>query len=102
MQVPHEGSVGASFWLAVQLDATGKACMHDLVSRGTICVHCMQVASIGWSSVFYIFGSLGVLWFAFWVQNASSSPVGDSLVSETEAEYIIENTCDQVCHYRHV
>jgi hypothetical protein len=76
--------------------------MHDLVSHGTICVHCMQVASIGWSSVFYIFGSLGVLWFAFWVQNASSSPVGDSLVSETEAEYIIENTCDQVCHCRHV
>ena len=55
------------------------------------------MASIGWSSVFYIFGSLGVLWFAFWVQNASSSPVGDSLVSEAESEYIIENTCDQVC-----
>jgi hypothetical protein len=55
-----------------------------------------QVASIGWSSVFYIFGSLGVLWFAFWAQNASSSPVNDSLVSESESAYIIENTCDQV------
>jgi hypothetical protein len=76
--------------------------MHDLVLNITGRAHCMQVASIGWSSVFYIFGSLGVLWFAFWVQNASSSPVGDSLVSETEAEYIIDNTCDQVCHCRHV
>ena len=75
--------------------------MDDLVLHLTRCICCMQVASIGWSSVFYIFGSLGVLWFAFWVQNASSSPVGDSLVSEAESEYIIENTCDQVCHCRH-
>lgn len=47
--------------------------------------------------MFYIFGSLGVLWFAFWVQNASSGPLEDSAVSETESAYILENTCDQVC-----
>lgn len=54
------------------------------------------MSSIGWSSVFYIFGSLGVLWFAFWVQNASSGPTEDTIVSEEEKSLIVENTCDQV------
>jgi len=55
-----------------------------------------MIASLGWSSVFYIFGSLGVAWFAFWVQNASSGPIGDKEVSPEEEDYIVANTCDQV------
>ena len=54
--------------------------------------------AFGWASVFYIFGSLGVVWFALWLSKASSGPVSDDRVSEKEREYIIANTCEQVRH----
>lgn len=50
----------------------------------------------GWASVFYIFGSLGVVWFVLWLRKAASGPVSDTRVSEKEREYIVANTCEQV------
>ena len=59
-------------------------------------VQCRQVHAFGWASVFYIFGSLGVVWFVLWLRKASSGPVSDTRVSEKEREYIVANTCEQV------
>ena len=55
-----------------------------------------QVHAFGWASVFYIFGSMGVIWFALWFRKAASGPVNDPRVSEKEREYIVANTCEQV------
>ena len=58
-----------------------------------------QVHAFGWASVFYIFGSLGVVWFALWLRKAASGPLSDDRVSEREREYIVANTCEQVRVY---
>jgi MFS family permease len=55
-----------------------------------------MIAGWGWPSVFYIFGTLGVGWFAFWLQTAASSPNVDRFISDEERAYIVKNTCDQV------
>ena len=55
-----------------------------------------MIHSFGWTSVFYIFGSMGVFWFILWLQKAASGPTNDPLVSEKEKAYIVANTCDQV------
>ena len=47
--------------------------------------------------MFYIFGSLGVVWFALWFRKAASGPTNDPRVSDKEREYIVANTCEQVC-----
>ncbi len=46
--------------------------------------------------MFYIFGSMGVIWFALWFRKAASGPVNDPRVSDKEREYIVANTCEQV------
>jgi MFS family permease len=50
------------------------------------------IASHGWPSVFYIFGSLGVLWWAVWSFAASSTPSEAQDISKEEADYIRNNT----------
>jgi len=52
------------------------------------------IESFGWPSVFYIFGSLGTVWFAFWMLKAASNPSTDKVISKPEAAYIAENTAD--------
>ena len=54
------------------------------------------IAMWGWASVFGIFGSLGVLWFAAWLRSAASSPVDDPKLTAAEEKYIVANTCPQV------
>lgn len=52
---------------------------------------------LGWPSVFYIFGSMGVAWFLWWNRKASSTPYDDPLISSEEEKYIIDNSmarCD--------
>eukprot|EP00889_Picochlorum_renovo_P000671 jgi/Picre1/27701/NNA_000665.t1 len=50
---------------------------------------------LGWPSVFYIFGSIGVAWFIWWVKRASSDPREDSLISTKERAYIVENSVEK-------
>jgi ACS family sodium-dependent inorganic phosphate cotransporter len=45
-----------------------------------------------WPSVFWSFGSLGVVWCAFWVVNAGSSPRDDKRITEAERRYVLANT----------
>jgi ACS family sodium-dependent inorganic phosphate cotransporter-like MFS transporter 5 len=42
----------------------------------------------GWPSVFYVFGSVGVVWFIFWVLLAHSTPADHPRISSDERNYI--------------
>jgi len=43
----------------------------------------------GWPSIFYVFGSIGVLWFVLWIWFVSDSPSQHPRISEEEKKYII-------------
>ncbi|KAG4066526.1 hypothetical protein HA402_007162 [Bradysia odoriphaga] len=47
--------------------------------------------SLGWESVFYIFGGLGVLWHIVWIIVVRSAPNKDRFISDDELQYI-QNT----------
>lgn len=42
----------------------------------------------GWPSIFYVFGSLGVIWFIAWMMLTASSPAEHPRISEAERNYI--------------
>ncbi|KAG4067231.1 hypothetical protein HA402_000222 [Bradysia odoriphaga] len=44
--------------------------------------------SLGWESVFYVFGSLGILWHIVWIVVVRSSPDKDRFISNDELVYI--------------
>uniref|UniRef100_A0A5B7C0L1 Major facilitator superfamily (MFS) profile domain-containing protein n=1 Tax=Davidia involucrata TaxID=16924 RepID=A0A5B7C0L1_DAVIN len=47
------------------------------------------IHKFGWSSVFYLFGSLGSIWFAVWLSKAHSSPKEDPELSAEEKRHIL-------------
>lgn len=47
---------------------------------------------IGWPPVFYMFGSLGIVWYVFWQRRAQDSPAKDASMSDTERDYVVANT----------
>lgn len=47
------------------------------------------IHKFGWPSVFYAFGSLGSIWFAFWQRKAHSSPKEDPELSSDEKRIIL-------------
>uniref|UniRef100_A0A7S3VMN6 Major facilitator superfamily (MFS) profile domain-containing protein n=1 Tax=Dunaliella tertiolecta TaxID=3047 RepID=A0A7S3VMN6_DUNTE len=51
-----------------------------------------MIVSMGWPSLFHIFGSLGIIWFFAWQLKSSSSPEEDNKVSGEEREYVMANT----------
>ncbi|KAK9818150.1 hypothetical protein WJX72_007863 [[Myrmecia] bisecta] len=53
------------------------------------------ISWLGWPSVFYIFGSLGVGWYLLWQANAASGPNEDTKITEAERKYIVGNTVSQ-------
>ncbi len=42
------------------------------------------IQALGWPSVFYIFGSLGIVWFIVWRNRAASTPSEDPELSAPE------------------
>ncbi|KAG5678081.1 hypothetical protein PVAND_007783 [Polypedilum vanderplanki] len=44
---------------------------------------------IGWQSVFYIFGTIGIVWLIMWILIVKASPEADSRISKIERDYII-------------
>ncbi|XP_015837364.1 vesicular glutamate transporter 3 [Tribolium castaneum] len=44
--------------------------------------------ALGWPSIFYFFGSLGLIWFVIWWVVVAESPAEDSRISKEELEYI--------------
>ncbi|KAF6211448.1 hypothetical protein GE061_011960 [Apolygus lucorum] len=43
---------------------------------------------LGWPSIFYVFGLMGLLWTAVWMYIVRDSPSDDTKISEQEKEYI--------------
>ncbi|KAM5172601.1 vesicular glutamate transporter 3 [Mantella aurantiaca] len=46
------------------------------------------VQYIGWSSVFYIYGMFGIIWYIFWLLHATESPAAHPFISSEERSYI--------------
>ncbi|KAG1672686.1 Vesicular glutamate transporter 1 [Nymphon striatum] len=44
----------------------------------------------GWNTVYYIYGSFGVLWYILWVFVSSESPEDHPFITEKERAYIIQ------------
>ncbi|KAL6179715.1 hypothetical protein ACLB2K_046387 [Fragaria x ananassa] len=47
------------------------------------------IHQFGWPSVFYSFGSLGIVWFAVWLSKAYSSPAEDPELRPEEKKLIL-------------
>ncbi|KAL2725286.1 vesicular glutamate transporter 22 isoform X3 [Vespula squamosa] len=43
---------------------------------------------LGWSSVFYVFGAVGLIWFVTWWILVKDNPADDPRISQAELEYI--------------
>ena len=64
-------------------------------------------SSIGWPSIFYVFGAMGILWVVFWVFLGADRPGTHKFISEEEQEYIETNlgskvSTDTVCGCSHL
>ncbi|XP_028672133.2 vesicular glutamate transporter 3 [Erpetoichthys calabaricus] len=46
------------------------------------------VQYIGWSSVFYVYGGFGMIWYIFWLLHAYKSPAVHPTITEEERTYI--------------
>ncbi|XP_069811555.1 vesicular glutamate transporter 3 isoform X1 [Dendropsophus ebraccatus] len=46
------------------------------------------VQYIGWSSVFYIYGFFGMIWYIFWLLHATESPAAHPSITAEERSYI--------------
>lgn len=47
--------------------------------------------TLGWESVFYIFGCVGLVWFAIWIVIVKRSPQEDKRMTEIERNYIMKS-----------
>uniref|UniRef100_A0A8C6UWA9 Solute carrier family 17 member 6a n=1 Tax=Neogobius melanostomus TaxID=47308 RepID=A0A8C6UWA9_9GOBI len=45
----------------------------------------------GWSSVFYVYGSFGIVWYMFWILVSYESPAEHPTITEEEKRYIEES-----------
>ena len=54
----------------------------------TIIITVITGQYVGWESVFYVFGSLGVLWFLAWSLLVFDGPDKHPRISHDEREYL--------------
>jgi MFS family permease len=64
-------------------------------------------SSIGWPSIFYIFGAVGILWVVLWVFLGADRPGTHKFISKEEQAYIEANlgsivSTDTVCGNSHL
>lgn len=45
----------------------------------------------GWESIFYVFGTIGCIWFVSWILIVKKSPQQDPFISEEEKKYIVHS-----------
>ncbi|CAG0885884.1 unnamed protein product [Darwinula stevensoni] len=51
----------------------------------------IMASDLGWESVFYIQGSLGVIWYLLWLLLVTDEPTTHRLISDDEKEYICKS-----------
>ncbi|KAK9852346.1 hypothetical protein WJX84_006822 [Apatococcus fuscideae] len=84
-----------SRWVPVQERSRSLSLVYSGMYTGSmagLAASPQMVKSLGWPSVFYIFGSLGLVWSFFWQRSATSSPHDDMRMSDAERKYVTENT----------
>lgn len=85
-------------WIPVRERSRSLALVYSGMYTGSIvglAASPQLIASLGWPSVFYIFGSLGLAWFVLWSVKASSGPTEDTRITKDERAYILANTATQ-------
>lgn len=50
---------------------------------------------VGWRSVFYIFGTLGLVWYFVWLRVIKETPEKDKKITEVEKRLILDSIGDQ-------
>ncbi len=49
---------------------------------------------LNWRWVFYIYGVIGLLWYAIWLMFVSDTPAEHKFISEKEKKYLMETVTD--------
>ena len=91
-------------WVPVKERSRSLALVYSGMYSGSILglalsPHMVEV--LKWPSVFYIFGSLGVVWYLVWQAKAASSPAADPAISKDERAYIetdVSHRCAFLLH----
>jgi MFS family permease len=52
--------------------------------------------SYGWSSIFYVFGGIGIIWCVVWILIVRRTPELDRWITKKEKEYILNNVSPNV------
>ncbi|XP_019190403.1 PREDICTED: ascorbate transporter, chloroplastic [Ipomoea nil] len=81
-----------SKWIPVSERSRSLALVYSGMYLGSVtglAVSPILIQKFGWPSVFYSFGSLGSIWFAFWLSKAYSSPKEDPGLSMSEKKLIM-------------
>lgn len=82
--------------LALALNHTVESCclgfqlgpILTFVTCGYLCKY------VGWESIFYIYGGLGILWAAVWTASVGDGPETQCLISKAERKYIVDSLAD--------
>ena len=78
-------------WVPPKERARSLALVHSGLYAGSmvgLAIAPHMIAHMGWPSVFYVFGALGMGWYTWWEQQAASSPRDDAHISRGELKYI--------------
>ncbi|XP_012271666.1 putative inorganic phosphate cotransporter isoform X2 [Orussus abietinus] len=79
---PEERSkIGSMVFAGAQLGTVFTTTLSGLI---------LHYSAIGWPAVFYLFGSVGVLWFLVWVLVCYNNPNEHPFISESEKKYLHE------------
>lgn len=87
-----------SKWVPVKERSRSLALVYSGMYSGSVlglALSPQMIHTLGWPSVFYIFGAMGLLWFLWWDRQAASTPALDEQISQRELRYIKRNTPQQ-------
>ncbi|XP_063706651.1 vesicular glutamate transporter 2.2-like isoform X2 [Culicoides brevitarsis] len=57
---------------------------------------------MGWTSVFYIFGVIGLIWYAIWLKIIRESPEKDRRITAEEKQLILSSIGDRITRNIHI
>jgi MFS transporter, ACS family, solute carrier family 17 (sodium-dependent inorganic phosphate cotransporter), other len=78
-------------WIPIDERARAMALNNSGIPLGTVfalVVTPIIVAQLGWQWAFYLFGSVGIVWFAVWQTRTAASPAEHPRISAAELDYI--------------